>query len=602
MKIEWGYVAFLALWYRIFGDHPWIPLVAQAVANAAVPYLLYRLVRLEWDERIAIVSAALVGALTFNNVYVSTQASDAMCTVLFLVAMLAFASGRVRRKASLFAASGVLAGLAAQFRPNFILFPLFVGAAYLASSSLNAATLRRAAVLIVAFVATMTPWVVRNYRLTGLFIPASTHGGAQLWFGSLQVGDYRNSWLYNPRAAFEYPPIEYSSVEEMPPIASGRLDRCDASVTGATLVYWTDTNPHPRHVPVVPDAKGYFEVALERASAPTAFFYYVDVITSGSDNPKHVTTPPEGPAAPRLFVVSRNHLGDLDVSGAALDVFDIVRLLRHLAWNDPLTDRRLDLDGDGVLSEADLDRATALLADIDKPPENVRSVVTDVRRSPDAATMYMTDGSSVTVPRRWTGRITELDVRGTLAQAILSRSRTFASLRSPRRAAVCPTVEQLGINRVLYRQQPHEMRRYLALAIDNIRNAPWSFLDASARRAIGVFVIGGGGDLHTAVQFRGSRVVYAVGQAVSALYFAACLAGLTIAWRRRMPLLALGLPLAYVPLTICFMLVNARYSTSVQPFAFAFVAVAVVAALDRLFPSSNAAIAGGSTAIASGRK
>src|SRR5437764_1119649 len=37
MQRMWGYTYFLAFWYRLFGDHPWIPLVAQAIANAAVP-------------------------------------------------------------------------------------------------------------------------------------------------------------------------------------------------------------------------------------------------------------------------------------------------------------------------------------------------------------------------------------------------------------------------------------------------------------------------------------------------------------------------------------------------------------------------------------
>ena len=40
-------------------------------------------------------------------------------------------------------------------------------------------------------------------------------------------------------------------------------------------------------------------------------------------------------------------------------------------------------------------------------------------------------------------------------------------------------------------------------------------------------------------------------------------------------------PIAYVPVTICFMLINARYSMTMQPFVFAFVAVALVTALER---------------------
>ena len=43
------------------------------------------------------------------------------------------------------------------------------------------------------------PWIVRNYRWTGLFIPASTHGGVQLWFGTLQTGPYQERGRNNCR-------------------------------------------------------------------------------------------------------------------------------------------------------------------------------------------------------------------------------------------------------------------------------------------------------------------------------------------------------------------------------------------------------------------
>src|SRR6266496_5535329 len=33
----WAYAYFLALFYRLFGDRPWIPLIVQAVLNACVP-------------------------------------------------------------------------------------------------------------------------------------------------------------------------------------------------------------------------------------------------------------------------------------------------------------------------------------------------------------------------------------------------------------------------------------------------------------------------------------------------------------------------------------------------------------------------------------
>jgi hypothetical protein len=146
------------------------------------------------------------------------------------------------------------------------------------------------------------------------------------------------------------------------------------------------------------------------------------------------------------------------------------------------------------------------------------------------------------------------------------------------------------------------MRRYTALALDNIRREPLAFLAASAGRAVGMFVISGGSDLSTSVQFRGSGLVYAAGRALSALYLTICVVGLAIARSRRLPLFTIVVPLVYVPLTICFMLINARYSTSIQPFLFVPMAVAIVSAVDRFAPRDVIGQAGGTSTATAARR
>src|SRR6266508_591316 len=62
MDVPIGYALFLAGWYRIFGDHPVVPIVAQVLLNALMPLLVYRLVRtVIADIRIAALAALLVG-------------------------------------------------------------------------------------------------------------------------------------------------------------------------------------------------------------------------------------------------------------------------------------------------------------------------------------------------------------------------------------------------------------------------------------------------------------------------------------------------------------------------------------------------------------
>ena len=103
--VPWGYAYFLAPFYRLFGDRPWIPLLAQALLNGLVPILLYRLVALEFDRRTAVVAAVLTGLLSFNTLYASTQSSDALCTVLVVAACVLLS--RSDRTGSRAAVSGI---------------------------------------------------------------------------------------------------------------------------------------------------------------------------------------------------------------------------------------------------------------------------------------------------------------------------------------------------------------------------------------------------------------------------------------------------------------------------------------------------------------
>ncbi len=591
--IVWGYAYFLAFWYWLAGDRLWVPLVAQAALNATVPFMIYRLVRLELGHRYGVMTAILTGLFSFNTVYASTQASDTICTVVFVAMVWAFARARSAQSSIWFAVSGVLASVSFQFRPNLVLFPMFVAAIYLWAQPRRAAKIGHMAAFLTAFAMVASPWIIRNYRLTHLFIPASTHGGVQLWFGTLQTGRYQSNWLYNPRAAFEHPTQDYSSIDELPVVVSG-ICHCGPPVdTGIEVIYWTDRDPAVRRVaaPVNPDRR--FEVALPDVTPGSEMSYYVEATVRRDGHLVRHVAPVAGAKDPGIFVLSREHLSDLDTGNLVLDVFDLARIASWVSWREGTTGRTaLDLDGDGAVSDADLKRGVDILAGANQPGDP-QAVIADIVRDAVTTTLVLTDGSTLGIPRGFANRITDLELQGPAAQALVSRSRTLASIKDPslpRRRFVGDIsdgcLERVGVNSVGYRRFPHEMRRFAALARDNIARDPVGYAWSSVVRAGRLFVIQGSDDRRTAIQFENSRAIYLVGQAITLAYAVLFVAGVIVAIRRRQVRALLALPIIYVPATISFMLINARYAMSMQPFMFSFIAILLVAWLDRWSPPS----------------
>jgi hypothetical protein len=578
--VPWGYAYYLAFFYVIFGPHPWIPLLVQVVLNAFVPVVLYQLVKPLAGQRTAVLSALLAGVFSFNTAYAATQSSDAVCTVLLLASLLLFDRARRSGGLVLFAVSGLAAGLAPQFRPNLILFPLMLGALYLVARPRSVAKLGHAAVYLGMAAVVLMPWVWRNYRLTNDFLPASTHGGVQLWYGTLQTGQYLESRAHNPRSTFAITPFGYTSLHALPLIVSAEAQGCARNVE---LIYWTDRDPTP--VRLAPQQTEGLNLRFELPGQPdpTTISYYFEAGVRGDSSRQW--TPAEGPHDPFVFVVSQDHLGDLDRHHHLLDVFDVVRLLRFLTWAEPLPNpMALDLSDDGHVEAEDVRVAIRRLAE--KVEQHAgHEVVTGIEETQESVALRLADGSTLRIPRSFSGRVTDIEIDGGLAAKLVYSHRGFRELRTigphPQFSEWCGAVSQATVNDVFYRQEPHLMRRYTALALDNIRREPLAFALASVYRVFRLFVIKGSDERLTAQQFAASTWIYRAGFVLSLSYFVLFLMGVWIAWRRRYAVLPLLLPVVYVPLTIAFVLTNMRYTVSVQPYVFVFVAIALLAVIDR---------------------
>ena len=585
MDVPWGYAYFLAAFYRVFGDHPSVPLVAQAALNAGMPLLVYAAGRAWFERRTAAIAALITGFGSFNTVYASTQSSDAVCTVLFMSMVLTFVVSQRRNDLRWSALAGVLAGIESQFRPNLVLVPLLL-VGYLAVFARRRRWATHAAALVACVALILAPWMVRNYRLTRMFVPASVHSGVQLWYGTLQVGPYLNSRAYNPRTVFEAPVFHYTSLDEVSLIVTARRRACGTPAPlRPELVYWSDRDATRRTSPGRPENDGALTFDAPAPAAPGVFYYYLSADWTQAGGAVAQTTPPQGAATPFVFFVNRDHLSDLDLHGDLIDSFDLIRMMRHVAWDEPLPFAgRLAAVGIG---ERSVDALVALLErrfEL-KPAEAALPVFARDERQ---ARLTFADGSSLTVPRQWRGLITDVTFQGALASALMSSSERVDALRQagdPATAAApgdpCRRFEEITVNAPFYRREPHLMSRYMALALDNIARTPLQFAAASAYRMLRLFVIHGDEDPRTSQQFAHGGRIYAAGTVVSGLFAVLFVSGVFIAWRRGDAITLPLLLILYVPFTIAPMLTNMRYTVTVQPLAFLFMASTINALLER---------------------
>jgi len=580
MEVPWGYAYFLAAFYRSAGDHPAVPLVAQACLNALVPLIVLRLGSRWLDRKTAVLAALITGVCSFNTVYASTQSSDAVCTIIFMTAILTFARALDGGALRWYAVTGLLMGVAMQFRPNLALVPIVLAAYALAVERSRAAV--PALMLVVCAGAVLMPWIVRNYRLTRMLVPASVHSGVQLWYGTLQVGPYLNSRAHNPRSVFESGVFDYTSLDHLPLVVTATSADCEpGGPLHTSLVYWTNRDPTRRTVDGTRDGRTLqFEAPASRA--PAVFYYYVTT-TWAHGTPSVKSIPPAGPDAPSIYFISHDHLGDLDLEGDLLDVFDLVRMMRHVAWNEPLPwADKLRAAG---FANSDLESVVQALTRRFGARHGA-ALGNGLVPADNAATLTLADRSTITVPRAWRGLVTEVDFSGGLSAALMASTVRLTALSATAPSAASPDAcvagDDLQVNRVFYRSEPHLMRRYTALALDNISREPLQFALAAAYRAVRLFVVWGSDDPFTAQQFQRSRIVTAVATTLSMFFVSLFVFGSIVAWKRGSEVVLPLLLVLYIPATIAPMLTNMRYTLTVQPLMFMFVAAALMTLRERV--------------------
>jgi 4-amino-4-deoxy-L-arabinose transferase-like glycosyltransferase len=175
---HWSYLytLYLAGVYAVFGHHPLVARLLQVAASGLGCWLVYRIGRRLFDERVGLAAAALTalyGYLVFFNAALMTQ-------TFFILALLAAVDRAqaiaARPTTANWAVLGICLGLGTLLRQTMLLYvPVLL--IWLLWSTPGRARWRGAALAAALVGLCVLPWTARNYAAFGDFLLLNSNGG-----------------------------------------------------------------------------------------------------------------------------------------------------------------------------------------------------------------------------------------------------------------------------------------------------------------------------------------------------------------------------------------------------------------------------------------
>jgi 4-amino-4-deoxy-L-arabinose transferase-like glycosyltransferase len=178
-----GYPALLSVCCRATARDHDCGVLLQIVLGVAACVLVSLIGNRAFGPRIGR-GAALLLALYPNQVFYSTlNLTEPLYTVLLLASTLLLLKS-AERGVALNAAAGLTLGLAALVRPVICLFPLALLCWYRRLGWPFSKALGRTVLAGTCMLIAVSPWLVRNHKVTGSWTVLSTTGGHNLWIGN----------------------------------------------------------------------------------------------------------------------------------------------------------------------------------------------------------------------------------------------------------------------------------------------------------------------------------------------------------------------------------------------------------------------------------
>lgn len=159
-----GYPLFIAAVYAAAGNKPWVVLLAQVGVAVATAMLVFGIGRLIHSARVGLIAAALWAVDPPSMFAPSMLLADGLFVLILLAALFIYLRGLQRASLRLALMSGLLLGLATLTRPVGQYYALILALAVLCWTKQEMRWRGKfASLLILAFLAALSPWVYRNH-------------------------------------------------------------------------------------------------------------------------------------------------------------------------------------------------------------------------------------------------------------------------------------------------------------------------------------------------------------------------------------------------------------------------------------------------------
>jgi len=181
-----GYPLFVSIIYFIFGVKPWVVLFFQVLLNIVSLIMVYKLGKIMFSKKIAIIAAVLFAIDPHQILYTTTLLTETLFVTIFLVSIFFLIYGLNNKKILFLILSSLFLGFATLIRPISQFFPAIVLLVILIYPKIGwALRLRTSIYYILIFLFTISPWLYRNYSKFGYASLSSIQGESLLfWFVS----------------------------------------------------------------------------------------------------------------------------------------------------------------------------------------------------------------------------------------------------------------------------------------------------------------------------------------------------------------------------------------------------------------------------------